>query len=151
MDFKRVTLNEQPYLFIEKTVPMAEMGSAMASSLPALFGFLGQNGIAPQSMPMSIYLGEPGPTMTFRSAVFVSAEDAAKASGEVRADVLPACDAMTTTHVGPYDKLGATHQALWGYMGEQGLTGGAVWEIYVDDPQSTAPDQLRTEIFCALT
>lgn len=150
MDIKRVTLTERPYLFIEREVPMAEIGPAMGQMIGQLFSFLGQNGIAPNGMPMAIYPEMPSKTVKFRMAVFVTADDAAKASGEVEADTFPAVDALTATHTGPYDKLGQSHQALWKAMGEQGLNGGMMWEVYIDDPQATAPDKLRTEIYRAI-
>ncbi len=89
--------------------------------------------------------------MKFRAAVFVTEEDAKKAEGSVKAAVMEAGDALTTTHVGPYANMNQSHKALWDYADKEGLSKAMpVWEIYVDDPTSTPEAELRTEIFHAL-
>ena len=54
---------------------------------------------------------------------------------------------MCVTHVGGYDSMSKTHQALWQYMEVHEIEGGfPIWEIYIDDPGEVAEDKLRTEI-----
>jgi effector-binding domain-containing protein len=129
-----------------------QIAEAMGSAFGEVFGFVGQAQIAPISKPMSVYLEMmDGPTMRFRGGVIVSEQDAAKASGNVKTCTLPAGEVMTTVHVGPYDGLGATHQAMWRHMEESGLACTMpVWEIYIDDPGDTDPASLRTEIYRAI-
>ena len=55
------------------------------------------------------------------------------------------------THVGPYSNLNQSHGALWKYMETEGIPGAMpVWEIYIDDPDGTDEDKLRTEIYRAI-
>ncbi len=152
MAFERKTFDTQHYLYVEKTCEYKDIAENMGAAFGAVFGFVGQQGITPLSMPMSLYVAMPnGPEMTFRGAVLVSAEDAAKASGDILAATIPAGDAMHTTHIGAYSGLGATHQALWGHIKDNNLNGQMpVWEIYLDDPGDTDEAALRTEIYCAL-
>ena len=50
-------------------------------------------------------------------------------------------------HVGPYDREGPTLKALLGFIEEQKLTVvGRHHEIYLSDPNRTAPEKLRTII-----
>lgn len=154
MDITRKTLPDQHYLYVERETTMEgnAIAEAMGSGFGEVFGFVQSNAITPQSMPSSIYLEMPADgKMKFRSAVFVSAEDAARASGNIKADIIPAGEVATATHVGPYQNLNQSHKALWDYVEAEGLPKAMpVWEIYVDDPAATAPEELRTEIFRAV-
>lgn len=153
MEFTRSTLPAQHYLYVDRECPYGpEIAQAMGSGFAEVFGFLDAQCITPQTMPMSVYLGMDPSILRFRAGVIVSAEDAAKASGDIKSDTLPAGDVMTTTHVGSYDTMNQTHQALWKHMEDNNIPGAMpVWEIYVDDPGETAAEDLRTEIYCAIS
>jgi len=128
-----------------------EIGPAMGSAFGEVFGFVGQNGLTPLAMPMSVYIGMDPKILRFHGGVIVSPEDAAKASGNVKVGALPAGETITTIHIGPYDDLSETHKAMWAHIAENGLeVAMPIWEIYVDDPETVAPEALRTEVFCAL-
>ena len=123
----------------------------MGSAFGEVFGFLGQNGITPLSQPMSVYMEMDPSILRFRGAVLVSAQDAARASGSIKAATLPKGPAMKAVHVGPYAQIGDSHKALWAHMEGAGLKPQMpVWEIYVDDPGEVAEAELRTEIFRAI-
>lgn len=153
MEFVRKSLPAQHYIYVDRECNYGpEIAEAMGSAFGEVFGFVGENGIAPISMPMSVYTGMDPAKLRFRGAVIVSQEDAAKASGNIKADVLPEGDAMTVTHVGSYMGMGDTHKAMWGHMKEQDIPGTMpVWEIYVDDPTEVDEETLRTEIYCAIS
>jgi effector-binding domain-containing protein len=155
MSIERKTLPEQHYLYVDRAASLtapAEIGEAMASGFGEVFGFVARKGVTPLAMPMSLYIEMPsGAQMAFRAGVLVSADDAKKAEGEVKAATIPAGDVFTTTHVGPYASLNQTHKALWDHMSAQGAAKAMpVWEIYVDDPQKTPEQSLRTEIYRAI-
>lgn len=152
MDFLRKTLVTQHYLYVDRECPYGpEIANAMGSAFGEVFTFNAQHGITPLSMPMTVYLEKDPNVLRFRGGVIVSAEDAAKAAGNLKTDTLPAGDVITATHVGPYDSLNQTHQAMWRHMEEHAIAGNMpIWEIYVDDPGDTAPEVLRTEIYHAL-
>lgn len=153
MEFTRKQLPEQHYLYVDRETAMdpQSISAAMGSGFCEVFGFTQEKGVAPLTMPSSIYLEMPSDgKMKFRAAVFVSADDAAKAEGNVKAGVLPAGEVATGTHVGPYASLNQSHKALWDYVEKEGLGKAMpVWEIYVDDPTKTPEAELRTEIYRA--
>lgn len=152
MEFTRKTLTLQPYIYVDRECPYGpEIADAMGSAFGEVFAFVGQSGITPLSMPMSVYTGTDPKILRFRGAVAVSAEDAAKATGAIKSDTLPSGDVMHVTHVGTYDAMNLTHQALWSHMETAGITGTMpTWEVYIDDPGETAPETLRTDIFCTI-
>ncbi len=152
MDFVRKTLPDQHYLYVDRECEYGPgIAEAMGSGFAEVFGFVGSQGITPVSMPMSVYLGMDPKILRFRSAVMVSPQDAEKAEGSIKADILSSGDVMTVTHVGSYDNMNKTHEAMWDHMKAEGIPGSMpVWEIYIDDPGDTAPEKLRTEIYCAI-
>lgn len=149
MEFSRKTLPEQHYIYVDRECDYGPgIADAMGSAFGEVFGFVGQHGITPLSMPMSVYMTMDPTKLRFRGGVIVSADEAAKASGNIKSDTLAAGDAMTTTHVGPYTDMNKTHRALWDHMEAEGIPlAMPIWEIYVDDPGQTPEAEVRTDIF----
>ncbi len=153
MEFERVMLPEQPYLFVERECEMSEIGQAMGSAFAELFDFLARHGIQPQSAPIAVYPQMPsGSSVRFHCGAFVSPGDLGKADRLVYGATLPEGPAMKTVHVGPYANLNQTHQAMWDRITEEDLDGAMpIWEVYVDDPQKTPEAEMRTEVYRALS
>lgn len=150
MNIEKKILDEQHYLYVDRECAFEpqSISEAMGSGFGEVFGFAGQHAITPRSMPMSLYVEMPSDKLRFRAGMLVSAEDAARSEGDVKAGLIPAGEALTATHVGPYSSLSQSHRALWDYADAEGLIKAfPVWEIFVDDPQETKEDELRTEIF----
>jgi len=53
------------------------------------------------------------------------------------------------THKGPYEKSASTYKRLFAWIAENHKkVAGPTWEVYLNDPQKVAPEELLTEI-CA--
>ena len=154
MEFRRVELPEQHYLFVERTATYdgSSIAEAMSSGFGEITRFAQQNGIERLTMPSAVYVDMPGPNgMTFRAAIFVKAEDAAKAGGDIKAGIIQAGEVYTATHSGSYANLNQSHNALWEQMDTDGaLKAMPIWEIYADDPTLVHEAECRTEIFRAI-
>ncbi|MFK7888340.1 MAG: GyrI-like domain-containing protein [Gammaproteobacteria bacterium] len=154
MDITRKTLPEQHYLYVDREAGFTgnEIADAMGSGFGEVFGFVQQHSMECMSMPVSMYVEMPnGPKMAFRCCMFVNAEDAKKATGSIKAGVIPAGDVATAMHIGSYANLNVSHKAIWDHCDAQGFEKGMpVWEHYIDDPSEVAEDQLRTELYRAL-
>lgn len=73
--------------------------------------------------------------------------------GEVVGSVIPAGDAATVAHLGPYQKLGEAHEAIRQWCAAQGRTlAGVNWELYGHwlDEWNNDPSKIRTDIFYLL-
>lgn len=68
--------------------------------------------------------------------------------GVVGASSLPAGEVAATTHVGSYEALSATYDALAAWIAEQGrVAGTGPWEVYLTDPQRVPdPADWLTEV-----
>jgi effector-binding domain-containing protein len=65
----------------------------------------------------------------------------------IKARVLPAGDAIATVHVGPRERVADAVAALAAWRAANGrASAGPHWEIHVDDPSRTPPDQTRIEL-----
>jgi len=65
---------------------------------------------------------------------------------------LPAVTAAATIHVGPYDGLNEAYQAVFDWVNSNGYkVVTPIREISCNDPQTTPPEQLVTEIIFPVT
>ena len=152
-EYKMVDVEKTPYLYQERTCSMdpQDISAAMGEVFQNVWAFIAEKKITPAGGPLSVYSTYDPQKMTFRSGFAVSADDAAKADGAVKAGTLPAGEVLHFTHVGPYAKLRDSYGEMMKYLEEKNLTVGApTWEIYVDDPQTTPEEKLRTEIYVTL-
>jgi len=85
--------------------------------------------------------------------VGVEVASAFPGSGDVVASTTPAGDAATTTHFGPYQKLGEANEAITQWCPAQGRAlAGVSWEIYGhwQDAWNEDPSKIRTDVFYLL-
>lgn len=154
MQIEEKTFKKQHYIYVAGQAPMMDakaIAHAMGSAFGQAFGFLNSAEITALSSPISVYTKMPGAKMKFRCGFFVSREDAKKAEGDVKAGKIPPCTALHALHVGPYRNMNQTHGAIWAHAKANGLASAMpVWEIYIDDPEKTPPEELRTEIYHSL-
>ena len=74
-------------------------------------------------------------------------------AGDVIASSLPAGRVATTTHFGPYQQLGAAHQAIRAWCAQHGhALAGPNWEIYGHwlDEWNSDPSKICTDVFYLL-
>ncbi len=146
-------VDERDYIYVSRSSSMDpdDVSAAMGTAFRDVMAFCEANKITPAGAPLSVYYTYNPERLDFRSGVFVSPEDAAKAGGIVEAAKTPAARVLNYVHIGPYRELRNTYGMLMRYVEEQGLAFAApTWEIYLDDPGSTPEDKLRTDIFMAL-
>lgn len=152
-EFKIKEVEERPYIYVDCKCSMepAEISETMGDAFSRVYGFMGERGIRPAQPPVSVYYTYDPDTIEFRAGFLASGDDAKKAAGDVKADVTPAGRVVHFVHIGPYATLRESYGVLMGWLEEEGLKLGApTWEVYIDDPDKTPEDKLRTEIFVAL-
>ena len=138
-------VKKQTTLVIKKTVKRDEIAGALGEILPKVFAYLGANNIKPSSPPMAKYK-VVGDKFEMEGGVIVP--DGTKGEGEIVASELPAGKAAFAVHVGPYEKLPQTYEALAGWLKTKGYKPGKIgWEIYVSDPGQSKPEEIKTEVY----
>lgn len=152
-EYKIIEVSEESYVYADCQCAMDPdaISQTIGKAFEDVMGFIKSHGLALTGPALSVYYTFDPETVTFRAGFFVSAEDAKKAQGEIKAGLTPAGRVVNFVHTGPYTTLGESYQAMMGWMQQQGLELGApTWEVYIDDPDSVPQDKLRTDIFVAL-
>jgi AraC family transcriptional regulator len=129
--------------------PYAQVGQAFGR----LYGWIGQHGLSPAGPPAAAYLTDPAVVpqaqAAFEAWVPVGGEASPRAPDEsgVGVKLVFATLAATAVHTGPYDTVGRTYEPLLRWLGEQGYEpAGPAMEVYLSDPERTAPEDCLTEV-----
>jgi effector-binding domain-containing protein len=144
-----VELQAKPILVVAETSApdTASISKAYADGYGKIGKFMAKTNLHPSGAPLGID-GEMTPTtFSFQAGMPVDRADVTGGDG-VKVAQSYSGKALKTTHVGPYDTLGRTYDAFHAYMAAHAFTAsGAAISWYIDDPGTTPPDKLRTEIY----
>lgn len=123
-----------------------EIGETMSQAFPKVFHAITEAGVAPAGPPLARYFTFGGPSIDFECAIPVATPLAGE--GEVQPGQIGGGEAAVARHVGPYDTIGQTWQALMGWLEAQGRKpAGPGWESYVTDPsEELDPTKWETEL-----
>ena len=152
-DYNMIEVEETPYLFNERSCSLdpSDISQNMGVAYQTVLDFIAKNGVTEVGKPLSVYYTYDEKVMTFQAGFFVSAEDASKAEGEVKAGVLPAGKVLNYIHSGPYAKLRDSYCEMMKYLEDNGLAVGApTWEVYLNEPGTVPEDALETDIYVRL-
>lgn len=91
-----------------------------------------------------------GETVDLEAGVMVAAP--ITADGKVKPGSLPAGPAAIAVHVGPYESLGSTYEAIERWLGaSEHKPNGGPWELYITDPSAEPdPSKWLTEVIFPL-
>ncbi len=152
VDVKIVHEEEVRVAFVRHTGPYDQCGAAWEK----LCGRLGAEGLlgnGPRFIGLSYDDPEVTPAHQIRYDACVEVDASYQPSGEIGVQVLPGGDFAQTTHFGPYENLKTTYAALMGrWLPDSGRRYrlDPTREVYLNDPDGTAPEDLVTDIFLPL-
>ena len=138
--------------FMRHVGPYGEVGATWDKFLPVL----GKDGLlGGDSLIVGICHDDPEVTWPdkIRYDACVTVDETFQPSGDIGVQVIPGGDYALTTHFGPYDKLGETYTELLGqWLPRSGreLRSTPCFEVYLNDPQSTEPEDLITDFYAPL-
>lgn len=151
----KVQLKQLPNLrvaFVRHVGPYSDVGRAWDQLLPRL----GKDGwLGPATMFIGICHDAPEvtPLAKIRYDACVTLDAIFQPIDDIGIQVISGGTYAMTTHFGPYDRLGKTYSRLLGqWLPRSGheLRPEPCFETYLNDPQSTAPDDLVTDIYAPL-
>lgn len=150
-EFLLLERKPQPTAVVRATIPVAEIPAFLGRAYEQVMQALRAQGGAPVGPPFAYYLGMPTATVDMEAGFPVAIPYSE--SGDVVPSELPGGNIASTMHVGPYERMVDTYNALMHWIDERGLVAGqSMWEIYLSDPQQE-PDssKWRTQIFWPVT
>lgn len=150
MDVEEKRLEAQPAVVIRTKARADAMGPVMSELFPAVLAFVQASAAEPAGPPFCRYLSMGGEEWEIACGIPVT--EAVAGEGRVEATELPGGNVLAAMHVGPYETLGQSWDALNGWVRERGrVPGGAAWEVYWTDPGEVADAaEWRTELVMPL-
>lgn len=138
--------------FMRHVGPYNEVGETWDKLLP----LLGKEGLlGGDTLFIGICHDDPDvtPKKNIRYDACVSVDESFQPWGEIGVQTVPGGEYAVTTHFGSYQKLGETYARLLGqWLPSSGreLCPTPCFEVYLNDPQSTEPQDLLTDIYAPL-
>lgn len=139
--FEVVTIEPRQAAVVRAELPVDELPALFDRAFHLVLAVAAEQGLSVTGPPFGFYPRMPAETVAVAAGVPVSGP--VTPSGEVTALELPGGRAATALHVGPFDTLAQTYQALAEWAAGQGVElAGHVWESYLTDP-AAEPDPSR--------
>lgn len=145
-EIRTATLSEQPTAVMRATLTVEEIRDWIGSAFHATATAVTAQGSFFVGPPFTRYhMLEEG---RFEVEAGFPIGKPIKAEGDVEPSTISAGEVATTTHFGPYDRLGDAYEALAAWIAERGGTpAGDPWEVYLTSPdESPDPEHWRTEV-----
>lgn len=153
MEIKMVDTTDT--MVVRLTTPVSELSTIMGRVYGAIWGRLQSQGLVSSGPPFALYHNMDMEALDVEIGFPIApgdVENARAATGQAGPDTvalgtIPGGRVVSEIHAGSYETIGETYGAMSAYMGEQGLQPAAwVYEFYLNSPQDTAPEDLKTEI-----
>ena len=139
----------QPTLAIRTRAPVQELPSALGDEYCAIAQYLGELGEQPAGPPFVAYYNQDMQDLDLEIGFPVSGELPDR--GDIQAGEIPGGKVATCIYTGPYGGIGLAYEALSHWMEENGYQPtGVAYEVYLNDPDETPPEELLTRIMFPL-
>lgn len=139
----------QQALVVRKTAKMSDVSKALGEGFGTIVRHAQETGAHFAGPPFAMYPEPPSESLTF----FVCMPVAPGATGGEGVEIqdLPAVEAATLVHKGPYHGLPGSWQRMMGWVAAQGRQpAGPPREVYLSDPGEVPEEELLTELVVPL-
>lgn len=135
----------QPTLSIRTRTSVQELPQVLGQAYGAIAQYLDGLGEHPAGPPFAAYYNMDMQNLEIEIGFPVSKKIAGK--DKIQAGEIPAGKMATCVHIGPYSDIAPAYTALseWIEANGYGATGVA-YEMYLNDPSQTPPQELMTQI-----
>ena len=135
-------------LVMSRRITRDEIAAALGETLPAVFGYAQQHGLAITGPPFARYPEVGMGSLVIEGGITIASPPAEEPGDGIEVLAIPAGRAAVAVHRGSYDGLPESYQEIEKWIRDQGLTAdGAPREIYLTDPGEVPdPADWETEI-----
>jgi effector-binding domain-containing protein len=149
MTYDVQVMDETPQLVAATRVRtnLRQIGTDIGAGFGSLMQVLGREGIPPSGAPLIVYHDVIDEQTDGDIEICVPVEKNISGDSEVYVRELEGGTMATTIHRGPYEEIAPAYDTLIGWISDSGLDiAGPPREIYLNDPQTVAPEDLVTRI-----
>jgi AraC family transcriptional regulator len=148
-DIEIKDVEPQPIVSIRQETTPAGLGAAFRELLPVVHEYLQKRGVEPSGPSFGIYHVYETERVDFEAGFPVA--EPVEGEGRIEAGEFPGGRAAVVVHEGPYDTIGAAHEALDAFVHERGTHGGSPREVYRTGPgDESDASKWRTEVIYPL-
>ena len=139
----------QPVLSVRARGPVGELPKILGQAYGAIARYLGELEEQPVGPPFAAYYNMDMQDLDMEIGFPVAR--ALPGKDEIQASEIPGGKAAICTHTGPYSEIEPTYNALFAWIDTNKYeVTGVVYEMYLNDPAETPPEELQTRIFVPL-
>ena len=135
----------QPALSIRTKTPVQNLPQVLGKVYGDIAKYLGALGEHPAGPPFAAYYNMDMQNLDVEIGFPVARTINGK--GDIRAGEIPGGKVVTCLYTGPYSDIAPAYDALAQWIKDNGYTAtGVSYEMYLDDPSDTSPQELKTQI-----
>jgi effector-binding domain-containing protein len=139
-----MTVQPRPIAVVRRRTTFAEVPRVFLAMLDVVWAAVRSERLPKHGHNVAVYRPLGGDAVDFACGVQVAARF--DGAGEVACSETPGGDAVMATHIGPYDQLGETYDAIMAWVRGHGRRlAGVNWEIYGD--WNDDPAKLETDVY----
>ncbi len=134
-----------PVLGIRTHTPVEKLPETLGKCYASIGQYMAGLGEAPAGIPYVAYFNMNMQDLDME--VGFKVPKPMPGNGPIQAGTLPSQPVATCTYTGPYPEMRSAYDELNRWIEEQGLQpNGIVYEFYLNDPATTPPEALQTQI-----
>jgi effector-binding domain-containing protein len=135
----------QPALVVRRRAPVQQLPRVVGEAWGAVMAHASRLGVTPVGPPFVAYHNMDMADLDLE--IGLPFPETLSGEGEVREGHTPGGRAAECLYVGPYDQIGEAYDALQPWLDEHGHTPtGIAYEFYLNDPETTPPEELQTRV-----
>ena len=127
--------------------------SQIPQAIGQLYGWIQRKGYIPTGPPMGVYfnaLEQVGPedlVWEIHAPIGGSVVPGGPDEQGIGIKTVEGVEVASAMHKGPYDQVGTVYQEMLAWLAGKGYqVAGPAEEVYLNDPSTTAPQELLTEV-----
>ena len=139
----------QPTLSIRTRTPVQDLPQELGKAYGAIGQYLGELGEQPVGPPFAAYYNLDMQDLDVEIGFPVSRRLPGK--DDIEASQIPGGKVATCIYTGPYSEMEPAYDALSQWIEDNGYQAtGVAYEMYLDDPAQTPPQEPKTQILFPL-